>query len=328
VFFTLLSIVFTVLLGFNSNIFLVLIFFAIANLGCQEAIIFYNALMTRVASPRRIGLVSGIGRMCGYSGAILALYLTKPVIIKMGYQPTFIFTGVLFLIFALPCLVFVKEDGSKRKTGRLPSGKEVLFQVIGRLKETLFSEGEHRRIKNLLAASFFLLCAVNTVILFMSVYAGKVFGLGESETIDLIAFSTVFAILGSFVSGFISDIVGYARALLGVFLLWALCILGGTLLSPPFHWLIGALAGASLGSTWVIFRAMVIKIVPEEKIGETFGLFNMVTYFSGIVGPLFWGLMLLFLSPMGEWGYRLTFMSMTLFIGVGAFFLARIRREL
>ena len=162
----------------------------------------------------------------------------------------------------------------------------------------------------------------------MSVYAGKVFGLGEGDTIYLIAFSTLFAILGSFVSGVISDIIGYAKTLLGVFFLWVLAILGGTLLSPPFHWAIGALAGFSLGSTWVIFRAMVIKIVPEEKIGETFGLFNMVTYLSGIVGPLFWGLLLLFLSPLGEVGYRLAFFSMVFFIGTGAVFLVRIRREI
>jgi UMF1 family MFS transporter len=200
--------------------------------------------------------------------------------------------------------------------------------VISRLKETLFDKEGHEKIKNLLVASFFLLCAVNTVILFMSVYAGKVFGLAEAETIDLIAFSTIFAIVGSFASGLISDIVGYARTLLGVFFMWALCIMGGALLRPPFHWLIGALAGISLGSTWVILRAMVIKIVPQEKIGETFGLFNLVTYFSGIVGPLFWGMLLLFLSSLGEWGYRLAFLSMTLFIGAGVVFLARIRKEI
>jgi UMF1 family MFS transporter len=231
-------------------------------------------------------------------------------------------------VFALPCLIFVKEGASKKRAEKLPSAKEVLVQVLGRLKETLFGDDSHRRIKNLLRASFFLLCAVNTVILFMAVYAGKVFGLDEAETINLIIFSTVFAIIGSFISGFISDFIGYAKVLLGVFFLWAVCILGGALLNPPFHWLIGALAGLSLGATWVILRAMVIKIVPEEMIGETFGLFNLVTYFSGVVGPLAWGLMLLFLSGLGEWGHRLAFLSMTLFVGTGAIFLVKIRKEI
>ncbi|MCK4463684.1 MAG: MFS transporter, partial [Candidatus Omnitrophica bacterium] len=45
IFFTLLSVIFTMVLGLSTNIFLGLIFFAIANFGCQGAIIFYNALM-------------------------------------------------------------------------------------------------------------------------------------------------------------------------------------------------------------------------------------------------------------------------------------------
>ncbi|MGB2630894.1 MAG: MFS transporter, partial [Candidatus Omnitrophota bacterium] len=101
---------------------------------------------------------------------------------------------------------------------------------------------------------------------------------------------------------------------------------GGGLLEPPFHWLVGALAGLSLGSTWVVLRALVIKLVPEEKIGEAFGLFNLVSYFSGMVGPLFWGMMLFFLSRMGEIGYRISFLSMMIFIAVGVYFLLKIGR--
>ncbi|MGB3081640.1 MAG: MFS transporter, partial [Candidatus Omnitrophota bacterium] len=78
IFFTLLSIIFTMSLSLPVSIFLALVFFAIANFGCQVAIIFYNALMIRVTPKGRIGFVSGLGRMFGYTGAILALYLTKP----------------------------------------------------------------------------------------------------------------------------------------------------------------------------------------------------------------------------------------------------------
>ena len=68
--FTLLSVIFTMLLGIHQNVFLGLLFFAIANFGCQGAIVFYNALMVNIAPKDKIGLVSGFGRMLGYSGAI------------------------------------------------------------------------------------------------------------------------------------------------------------------------------------------------------------------------------------------------------------------
>ena len=138
IFFTFLSIIFTICIGLSTNIFLSLIFFAIANFGCQEAIIFYNALMTRVAPREKIGLVSGLGRMFGYSGAILALYLTRPIILNMGYQATFLFTGILFFIFALPCLLFVKDEkpGDKMRLSFFLR-KERLSEIVDRLKMTI-----------------------------------------------------------------------------------------------------------------------------------------------------------------------------------------------
>jgi UMF1 family MFS transporter len=315
-------------LSLPVSIFLALVFFAIANFGCQIAIIFYNALMIGVTPKGRIGFVSGLGRMFGYTGAILALYLTKPIILKMGYQATFLFTGILFLIFALPCMIFVRERQSKEmpRSPRFPEKKR-LSQVLKGLRTTIFDSEKLKELKDYLKASFFMLCVVNTIILFMAVYAGRVFKLDEIQTINLIAFSTLFAIGSSILSGFISDLVGYRRSLMGIFFLWGVCILTGSLVKPPFHWLVGALAGTSLGATWVVLRALVIKLVPEERIGEAFGIFNLVSYLSGVVGPVFWGLILLYLSRLGEWGYRLTFLSLILFIAIGFIFLLRTRRE-
>ena len=159
----------------------------------------------------------------------------------------------------------------------------------------------------------------------MSVYAGKVFALSEGEIVNLFIFYTFFAIAGSIISGFISDIIGYRRSLIGVFILWGICILGGGLLKPPFHWVIGALAGLSLGATWVVARAFVIKLVPKEKIGEVFGLFNLISYLASIIGPLFWGLILLYFARFGTAGYRIAFSSFLIFIAIGIIFLLRMR---
>jgi len=329
IYFTLISVIFTMALGLTGNIFLALVFFAIANFGCQGAIVFYNALMLNVASPARIGLVSGLGRMFGYAGALLALYFTKPVILNVGYEATFVLTGVLFLIFSLPCMIFVKDVSPKEDMPLVYFlQKEKILQTFRRLRSTLFDSYKVTPLRNFLKAAFFGLCVVNAIILFMSIYIGKVFGLEESEIINLIAFSTVFAIVGSIVSGFISDIFGHVRSLIGVFFLWIICLLGAGLLHPPFHWLIGALAGISLGSTWVVSRALVIRLVPREKIGEAFGLFNFVGYCSGIIGPIFWGMVLLVFSPLGEARYRFACLGLIVFMVIGSYFLLRLRKDL
>lgn len=99
IFFTLLSVIFTMCLAFTEDIFMALLFFAIANVGCQTAVIFYNSLMLAISPDQRAGLVSGMGKMFGYFGAIIALVFTKPIIIKQGYQATFFSQEVCFSFF-------------------------------------------------------------------------------------------------------------------------------------------------------------------------------------------------------------------------------------
>jgi UMF1 family MFS transporter len=110
-----------------------------------------------------------------------------------------------------------------------------------------------------------------------------------------------------------------------VYLLWVVVfILGASVRSESLYLLVGALVGMVLGATWVVSRALAIELVPVARIGEVFGLFNLVGYLSGIVGALFWGLMLLFLAPLAATGYRIALLSLNLFILLGSFFLLRI----
>lgn len=323
---TLISVIFTMVLGVSDNIFLALLFFILANFGCQTAIVFYNSLMVNITPQNRIGLVSGLGKMFGYSGAILSLYLIKPIVLKSGYQATFLPTGIYFLIFSLPCLIFIRDKDPQKGTHLLHFlKKEKIISVFKAVKETARNVREFPGLLDFFKAAFFGLCAVNTIILFMSVYASRVFRLNESQIIDLIAFSTFFAIAGSIFSGFISDRIGYKLCMCLVFFLWGICfLLGAFVRNYYFYWLVGALVGIALGSTWVVSRALAIRLIPKEKIGELFGLFNLIGYLSSIAGALFWGIILLFLSRLGELGYRIALLSLTLFIGLGVFFTIRI----
>ena len=329
VFFTIISVVCTMGLFLPISVYMALLLFAVANFGCQGAIIFYNALMVQVAPKKHIGIVSGVGRMFGYTGAIVALILTKPILMKMGYRFTFLFTGILFLLFALPCMIFITERVPEKKSilFLLSHGKQQFFEIINRMKSALFEEDKTGRLKIFMVSSFFILCVVNTVILFMGVYADKVFGLKDPDITNLIAFATIFAIIGSITSGVIGDKIGYWKTLAGIYVLWLGCILCAGFLDLPFHWLVGALGGLALGATWVILRAMVVKMVPENEIGMAFGMFNLVSYSSAVVGPLVWGLVLLLFSNMGDKGYRLSFLSLTIFLVIGFVFLLRIKRE-
>jgi len=325
--FTLLSVVFTLVLGFIDNVYLALVCFVVANFGCQIAIVFYNALMVDIAPSERMGLVSGIGRMFAYAGAILALYWSKPIIIAYGYSSTFILTAAAFFLFALPAMIFLKEESSPAaKSLRSLLNRGTVIKIYVKIRQAFAGDTQFKEIRLFLLAFFFCLCALQTMTLFMSIYASEVFGLGETQVIDLIIYSTVFAVIGSVVSGALCDRFGNKNTMIGVFALWMLALLGGAFLAPPFQWVLGAMIGFALSSTWVVARAWAVHLVPKESIGEIFGLFNLVGYVAGVVGPLFWGMMTLWLASLGVWKYRLSLLSLTFFIALAFYFLLKIPR--
>lgn len=325
---TFISITFTLLLGLTESVFWGLFCFAVANFGCQLAVVFYNALLIDIAPRNKIGFISGLGRMFGYCGAILGLYIVRPLVLERGYHSAFVPSGILFLIFSLPCIIFIKDKLRKKEKVSLFSflKKENLFVAIKKLRDIFFESERFAGLINFLKASFFGLCVVNTVMLFMAVYATRVFGLDENQIINLVVFSSLFAIVGSLFCGYLSDKIGYKRTFTLVFMGWGLCLLlAAFIFEERFYWFIGPLVGISLGSTWVVSRALVVHLVAPDKIGEVFGLFNLVGYLSGIIGALFWGAILFFLSPLGDIAYRIALLSLFLFLIPCFVFIRRIK---
>ncbi|MDD4954077.1 MAG: MFS transporter [Candidatus Omnitrophica bacterium] len=328
--FTLITALATSVLGVRQNILLVLFLFALANFAFHLALIFYNALMEYIVPEDKAGLISGLGRMFGYTGAIFALYLIKPIAQAKGYQSTFLPTAILYLLLALPCMIFIKDRPSADKKpilGQLPGPRE----IAGTLKDLWGYMLDARRypvISNFLKASFFVLCGVNVIVLFMSIYATQAFGLNMAQVTNLIALSAVFAVLGSLASGILGDRLGHLRLLRVIFILWVFCFLFGAFSRHILlYWVTGALVGIALGATWTVARALAMKLVPRQNLGKIFGLFNLATYLAAIVGPLFWSLFLFFLKPLGEWGYRLSMFVLIWFTFFGIIFLSRIPKE-
>ncbi len=322
VFFTLLAIISTAFLGMFKRPFLSLVFFAIANFGTQEAIVFYNSLLIHIAHPSRIGLISGVGRVFGYSGALVALHFTKPIYAHYGYQAVFLFTSIMFFVFSLPCMIFVKE---KVSSVEFSSEKEKIKKIFEKLKITLQEVPRQKDLLNFLKGIFLGLCVINTIILFMSVYVVKVFGLSNKEVVNFLIFSTFFAILGSFFSGFISDYSGYKNSLVSIFFIWIVVLLCAIFSTSTFLIkFIGILGGMVLGASWTVARALVTKIMPSDKIGEAFGLFNLAGYLSAIVGPLFWSMVLFLFSFLDNLAYRIAFFSLIPFMVLGIIFILRL----
>ena len=311
IFFTLICCVFTALIGVANKLFLGLLLFAIANFCYQSAAIFYNALLPQVSEKDRIGRVSGYGTGFGYFGTIAGLLLVRPFVLKYGRQAAFVPTAIFFILFSLPCFLFVKD--------RLVNKKErfelQIREAFRKIKQTFIHIREYPELFNFLIVVFIAFNAINTIIVFMSVYTKKVIGFSDPEIITFYIISTIFAIAGSFIAGFITDWLGSKRIFKGVLVLWCISLLLAIVsFNKSMFWIVGPLVGICLGATWTSGRALIVDLSPPQMVGEVFGFYGLAGKSASIIGPLIWGLVVWAFGFLGIFKYRLAIFTLLVFL--------------
>ncbi len=323
VFFTGVCVLATALIGLVNSLWLGLLFFMVANYAYQSGLIYYDSLLPAVSKPETQGRISGIGVAMGYAGAILGIVAVAPFVAAGGRSAAFLPTAVLFALFALPCFLFVKEKAKTQARGAaalfsLTQWRRATSQTLRTLRHARRYEG----LLRFLLARFLYTDAINTVILFMSVYAVRVAGFNDGEVQLLLIISTTFAVLGSLVYGQVVDRWGPKRSLNVVLAQWAVALLLAALsYDKTLFWLVGPIAGLSMGSTWVCDRVFLLRLSPPQHVGEFFGLYGLAGRFSSIFGPLLWGAIVFVLQGWGDGRYRVAVLSLLVLLLAGAWVL-------
>lgn len=302
--------------------------FMVANYAFQGGLVFYNAMLPAVASPREVGRISGYGVALGYVGAIIGMLFVLPFntgslfgwpvpgITGGGRAAIFLPTAVLFALFSLPCLLWVPEaEGPRPATARgLPWA-----DAFRKVREGLTNARRYPGLRAFLVAKFLYEEAIATVIIFMAVYAHQVWGFSDSELTPFFVLSTVSAVAGSVALGRVADRVGPKRTLEGVLAAWLVCLVVIALAHQRIvAWVVGSAIGVCLGGTWTAARPLLVSLVPEDELAEFFGLYAMSGKAAAIVGPLVWGGVL---WAAASWPaparYRLAVAVLAVFLGSG-----------
>jgi len=351
VFFTLVSVFFCAAIGVRRSILWGLILFVFANYGFHLALVFYNALLPQVAGDeKKIGKVSGYGVSLGYLGTIIGLILVWPFVdskvflwlpefiqnlIKplLLYQFTpqsevqrgnaFFPTAIFFLVFSLPCFIFVKDEGGKKIRGFFKK----IIPAIRKLLETFKkAKKDYPNIFTFLIANFLYTDPINTIIVWMAVYSVKAIGFNQNQVTKFMLIAATFSIIGSFVCGYICDAIGPKKTLKGILIGWIITLLLAAFsMSQWLFWFVGPLAGMFLGSVWVTARAMLVKLAPPERLGEFFGLYGFTDKLSALLGPMLWVMVLLVFKEWGIVRYRFALGSLIIFMLSGFWVLNKVQ---
>ncbi len=334
-FFTLACIAATSLLYFigQGDIFYALVLFIIANVGFEAGLVFYDSFLPEITSPKNYGRVSGYGYAMGYLGSLTTLALVIPFIFSKMIKETFPLAALVFLVFALPLFIFLKEKRNK------PEIKQNAVIIgIKRVIITIKNLKNYRNLSMFLLAFFFYIEGVNTVIFFSGNYATTTLKFSMEQLIFFFIIVQSTAIIGAIVFGLIADSYGQKKSLILSLLIWIFTIivafvtsdLNGSvaiklslLFGTDVHnfavysfYIVGLLAGSVMGATQSTSRSLMSKLIPIDKKTEFFGFFSFFGKSSAILGPLVFGYVSYITGDQ-----RLAIMTIAIFFVIGLFIL-------
>jgi UMF1 family MFS transporter len=266
--------------------------YMLASLGFWGGIVFNDSLLLHVADPDEYDLVSGYGYALGYLGggllfAVNVFMTLKPQLFGLAdageaVRVSFVMVGAWWLVFALPCVLMVKERTSA------PSVRpaEAVRQGLRELRATLVAIRQYRPVLWFLAAYFLYIDGVNTVIK-MAVDYGLSLGFGPADLMKALLLTQFVAFPAALAFGWLGRRIGARR---GIFL--ALTVYAGVTCYAYFietardFYVMAVAVGLVQGGIQSLSRSYFGRLVPEGKSSEFFGFYNMMGKFAAVLGPL------------------------------------------
>jgi len=310
--FTLLCVFATAATGFLS-LELALLAGMIANFSYHACLVVYNAVLPHIVSQKRIGKVSGFGVALGYLGTLVSLVMVFFILITYGWETktgiSLIFpaTALFFFVFALPFFYYVKDE----KVVHKPFWKGLRY-TLDELRVTIQRLTKFKGVIPFLLSSFSYSNGITAAIIFLYLYARQESGLSVSSFMILYAIFSVAAAAGAFGAGRLVDRIGSRKVLMMAGVAWIIVV--GLLFELTSYWtflIAGILGGAAMGSVWTANRPMIVSLVPKKKIGEFFGFDELGDKFSGVIGPILFGWLVVWS------GYKAALFSLVVIFVIG-----------
>ena len=276
-----------VVLGFLSSWLWFLVIFVIAKTGYSASLVFYDAMLTDVTEPDRMDSVSSHGYAWGYIGSCIPFVISLVIVLGAGsigisMQTSmilaFLITALWWLCSSLPLL------RSYRQKYFSEAEDHVVRNSFIRLGHTLREITKQKHIFLFLLAFFFYIDGVYTVIDMATAY-GQALGLDSTGLLlallvtQIVAFPSVLIfsrIVKNVRSEKIITICIAAYFCIAVYAYW--------LDTQLDFWILAVAVGMFQGTIQALSRSYFAKIIPAEKSGEYFGLYDICGKGASVVG--------------------------------------------
>lgn len=274
-------------LSFPTSWIVFLAIFVIAKVGFNASLIFYDAMLVDITTEEKMDTVSSHGYAWGYIGSCIPFIASLVVVLmneqlglsmKMAMGIAFFLTAAWWFVVTIPLLKTYKQ------TNFVKMPERPVRDSFARLWKTLKDITKQKNIFLYLIAFFFFIDGVSTIISMATAYGSS---LGLDTTGLLLAL-------------LVTQIVAFPCALIfarfskkyETGLLIKICIIAYTCIAVFAiqldkqweFWLLAVCVGMFQGAIQALARSYYAKIIPAEKAGEYFGIYDIFGKGASFVG--------------------------------------------
>ena len=327
--FTVTSVFFVGLLYFLSagSWIYALVFFGIANFCFCVAQIPYDKILTKITSPEKFSIISNQGYAWGYAGGGLlfivnALMSIYPESFGLASQSdairvSFLMVSIWWLLFLIPLLINFKETTNDQRS------KGIVISSLKNIVTTLKSVYQYKNAFLFLIAFFLFIDGAHTVIYLASTFALNL-GLETSSIIQALILVQLVAFPATLIWGYVANRFGDKLVLYITISSYIFIIIYSTTLSSALEfYLLAAWVGCVQGGIQGSSRGYFGKLIPKEKAGEFFGLYNVMGRAGAILGPLLVGSLLTLYGNV-----RIALLPIAILFIIGGLLLIRVKNEI
>ena len=301
--FTALCVIATALLWFIEPepgfIIVALVLYTFASVAYQFAIVFYDAMLPRIAPTAMVGRLSGWGWATGYAGG-LACLLSCLWIVQGGGAPfltldadraepvraTAPFVALWFAVFSIPLFALTTDQ---RRTGR--SAFEAAQAGLRRLRGVAGLLRQNPPIARFLFAHMAYTDGLVTLFAFGGIYAAVEFSMTPADILVFGIVLNVAAGAGAAAFAWIDDAIGSKQTVLLSLAGLILAGLGLVIVSDvQAFWVLAFTLGVFVGPAQAAGRSFMAHLTPKGIEAEMFGLYALAGKATAFAGPLILGL--------------------------------------
>lgn len=276
-----------IVLGFLSSWIWFLVVFVIAKTGYSASLVFYDSMLTDVTEPERMDTVSSHGYAWGYIGSCIPFVACLGIVLGAGSLGismqtsmilAFIVTAVWWLCSSMPLLF------SYRQKYFAEAGTHVVRNSFKRLGHTFIELTKEKRIFIFLLAFFFYIDGVYTVIDMATAY-GTALGLDTTGLLlallltQIVAFPCVLIF-----SRLVKKVTPEKIITICIAAYFCIAVYAYWLDTQLDFWILAVLVGMFQGTIQALSRSYFAKIIPAEKSGEYFGIYDICGKGASVLG--------------------------------------------